>query len=136
MSYAMAAALQEAVFGALASDPTLVGFVGADIYDALPPGPLPSIYVMLGAENVRDRSDRTGAGALHELTISVVTDSAGFQSAKQAGAAICDVLDEPALVLSRGRLVGLSFLKAAARREGTGNIRRIDLRFRARVEDD
>ena len=37
--------------------------------------------------------------------------------------------------LSRGRLVALHFWRARARREGSGNLRRIDLTFRARVEE-
>ena len=43
-------------------------------------------------------------------------------------------VDAP-LLLDRGRLVGLRFLKAQARRLDQGAARRIDLRFVARVED-
>jgi hypothetical protein len=50
---------------------------------------------------------------------------------------VCDALEGAALTLDRGRLVGLWFERASARRTGTGGaIRQIDLRFRARVEDD
>ena len=38
--------------------------------------------------------------------------------------------------LERGRVITLNFLKARARREEAGQIRRIDLTFRARVHDD
>ena len=56
--------------------------------------------------------------------------------AKAVAAAISDTLVDADLTLSRGRLVGLWFERATARRSGTaGSARRIDLRFRARVED-
>lgn len=49
--------------------------------------------------------------------------------------AISDALIDAQLVLGRGRLVGLRFVKAQARRRDEGRVRRIDLTFRARVED-
>lgn len=134
MSYGVSGALQAAVYQALAADAGLAALVGANIFDALPAGPLPALYVSLGPETVRDASDVTGDGALHDFAISVVTDQAGFQAAKDAAAAVSDALDGAALTLARGRLVGLWFRKARATRE-TGGLRRIDLTFRARVED-
>ena len=135
MTYALAAPLQAAVFQALSADPALSGIVGGAVYDAVPPGTPPPLYVTLGQEVVRDRSDQTGAGAEHELNVSVITDSAGFASAKAAAAAISDALVDAELTLSRGRLVGLQFHRAKAARVGTGDQRRIDLTFRARVDD-
>jgi len=87
MSYGAAAALQAAIYQHLAADSTLQGLVGSNIYDDVPPGPLPGTYVSLGIEDVRDRSDKTGRGALHILTVSVVSDAAGFQVAKTVAAA-------------------------------------------------
>jgi uncharacterized protein DUF3168 len=137
MSYGVAAALQSAVYQQLLGDTGVSALVGAAIYDALPQGDLPQTYVSLGPENVRDRSDRTGGGALHLFTVSVVTQTAGFGAAKTVAAAIGDTLIGADLTLNRGRLVGLWFDRASARRTGkAGRIRRIDLRFRARVEDN
>ena len=137
MSYGMAAALQGAVYQHLLADTGVSALVGAAIYDALPSGELPQTYVTLGPEDVRDRSDRSGDGAVHRFTVSVVTESAGFGAAKAVAAAIDDALLDADLSLSRGRLVGLWFERAAARRTGkAGRVRRIDLRFRARVEDN
>jgi hypothetical protein len=127
--------LQAAVFACLRADATLAGLVGDAVYDAAPPGALPALYVSLGPEVVRDRSDGTGTGAEHEFTIAVVSDAAGFAGAKAVAGAVSDALAGAALVLSRGRLVGLWFLRAKALRVGTGERRRIDLTFRARVED-
>ncbi|EPX81943.1 DUF3168 domain-containing protein [Salipiger mucosus] len=135
MSYAMSAALQRAVYQALSGDAALAALVGTEIYDAPPAGPLPELYLTLGAERARDASDNSGDGAWHDLTVAVVTGVAGFQSAKEAAAAASDALHGADLALDRGRLVSLRFRKALARRE-SGGLRRIDMTFRARVEDD
>lgn len=136
MSYGMAAALQGAVFQALVADTALAGIVGTDIYDALPSGAVPSLFVALGPEVVRDRSDKTGAGAEHEFTVSVITDASGFAAAKLAAASVSDALVDAPLVLARGTLVALNFLRAKALRVGAADQRRIDLTFKALVEDD
>ncbi|SEQ64371.1 DUF3168 domain-containing protein [Thalassovita taeanensis] len=136
MSYGVSAALQAAVYQHLLADAAVTGLVGTAVYDALPAGTLPSTYVSLGPEVVRDRSDKTGAGAEHEVTVSVVTDAAGYQGAKAVAGAVSDALVDADLVLSRGSLVGLWFVKAVARSDGTSGRRRIDLKFRARVDDN
>ena len=136
MSYGVSAALQTAVFGALFNDETLDALVAGAVFDAEPLGTLPERYVSLGAERAQDRSDASGAGAVHEFDVSVVTESDGFFVAKQIAAAVSDVLVDADLSLSRGRLVSLQFRKAKATRVETGRVRRIDLMFRARVQDD
>ncbi len=135
MSYGVSAALQTAVYQQLQNDVALTALVGAHVYDALPAGTLPSLYVALGPEVVKDQSDKTGAGALHEFTISVVTDVAGFSQAKTAAAGVSDALVDADLTLARGHLVSLNFYKATAARVGTGDVRQINLMFRARVAD-
>lgn len=136
MSYALSAPLQAAVFGALSADAALNALVGEAIFDAEPAGALPLSYVSLGGERARDRSDKTGGGALHEFDIAVVTEAEGFLTAKQIAAAVSDALVDADLPLSRGRLVYLRFVRARAARAERGRIRRIDLTFRARVQDD
>lgn len=135
MSYGVSSALQSAVYQRLISDAALAGFVGSDIYDAIPSGTLPSLYVTLGPEEVQDKSDTTGAAARHDFVVSVVTDAAGFASAKQAAGAVSDALVDADLTLSRGILVGLHFIRAKAARVGTADERRIDLTFGAYVQD-
>jgi hypothetical protein len=135
MSYALAAALQAAVFARVSGDAAVAGLVGDAVFDAMPPGVLPGLYVSLGPEVVRDRSDKTGAGAEHEFAVSVHSDAAGFAAAKAVAGAVSDALVDARLTLARGRLVGLWFLRAKATRVGSGERRRIDLTFRARVED-
>jgi hypothetical protein len=73
MSYAMSAALLEAVHARLSGDAALAALVGGAVYDAPPEGALPEIYVAIGPEDVRDRSDGTGRGAWHRFVVSVVT---------------------------------------------------------------
>jgi len=135
MTYAIAAALQKAVFERLQADTTVTGLVGSAIYDAIPPGIVGGTYVSLGPEDVRDASDDTGYGAWHEITVSVVTDEAGFNGAKQVATAVSDALVDAPLTLDRGALVALNFYRARARRVQDADVRRIDLRFRARVQD-
>ncbi|MFA8385252.1 MAG: DUF3168 domain-containing protein [Pelagibaca sp.] len=135
MSYAVAAALQGAVYQRLQSDAALTAQVGSRVYDAVPKGRLPDLYVALGPERAVDASDKTGRGAWHEFVVSVISDDAGFQTAKEVSAAVCDALIDAELVLERGRLVALNFKRAVAQREKAGR-RRVDLIFRARVEDD
>lgn len=132
MSYGSAAALQEAVFGALSGDAAVTALSGGAIHDALPPGPVPPLYVELGPERVRDASDKTGAGAVHLFPVTVVSEGAGFAGAKALAAAVSDALDGAALTLARGRLVSLSFQRARARR--VSGRREIEIWFRARVD--
>jgi hypothetical protein len=49
--------------------------------------------------------------------------------------AVSDALVGASLTLSRGVLVSLLFVKANARRIDEGDTRRIDMTFRARVQD-
>ncbi|MBV2361327.1 DUF3168 domain-containing protein [Thalassococcus sp. CAU 1522] len=134
MSYALSAALQAAIYQHLANDAALQALVGSNVFDAMPEGSVPALYVLLGQESVRDASDVSGRGSWHDLGVSVVTASAGFQTAKDAAAAICDALIDAPLALTRGRLVGMAFRRARAVR-ASGGVRRIDLTFRARVDD-
>ncbi|MDZ4095845.1 MAG: DUF3168 domain-containing protein [Paracoccaceae bacterium] len=132
MSYGVAAALQAAIYQRLTAATALTG---VPVLDAVPPGAGTGTFVLIGPEDVADQSDKTGGGAEHRLLISVVSDGAGFQEAKTVAVAISDALIDAQLVLGRGRLVGLRFVKAQARRRDEGRVRRIDLTFRARVED-
>lgn len=136
MSYGMAASLQAAVYQHLLADAAVTALVGTAVYDVLPAGEIPETYVSIGPEDVRDRSDISGAGAEHRFTVSVISTAQGFAEAKAAAAAVGDALAGASPTLSRGRVVGIWFDRASARRSGrAGQVRRIDLRFRARVED-
>lgn len=135
MSYASAAALQTALYQALINDPSVTALLGTAVYDALPAGQLPSLYVSIGGEQVRAVADSTGNGAVHFVKLSVISEAAGYAVAKEAAAAICGVLNDPPLVLTEGRLVSMRFVRAKAALIGKGQKRRIDLTFRARVDE-
>jgi hypothetical protein len=135
MTYAVSEALQAAVYTALQTDAGVSALVGDAIYDALPGGTLPTLYVRLGSETATDASDGSGPGALHRFTVSVITTNPGFAGAKAAAVAVSDALHDADLALSRGTLVSLQFERARAVRIDSASARQIDLRFRARVQD-
>lgn len=135
MSYASAAALQAAIYQLLAGDAALAALVDG-VHDAAPPGTPQGTYVLIGEDEALERGDATGPGAEHRLTVAVVSDAAGFQAAKLAGARISDLLAGAQPALSRGRVVAIWFHDARARRLNGGTIRRIDLRFRVRIEGE
>lgn len=130
MSYAGSAALQTAVFQRLAAWP---GLSGVTVADALPPAEGEGTFVILGPETVSDQSDKTAGGAEHLFVVSIISDANGFMTAKTVAAQVSDALVGANLSLTRGSLVGLSFVRATAKRLNTGDDRRIDLTFRARV---
>ena len=136
MSYAIAAALQVAVYDRLTNNAALTALVGNAVYDTLPLGTLPDLYVTLGPEDVRVATDKSASGAWHRFVVSVITGQAGFHAAKEVAGAISDALTDANMAMSRGNLAALHFYRARARREGTGALRRIDLTFRARVDDN
>ena len=134
MSYGMTAALQTAVYGALSGSAGLAAIVGPHVYDALPEGPVPPLYVSIGPEKVRDRSDASAGGALHDFSVTVTSSAAGYHLAKQAAAAVSDALLNTPLALSRGRVGRVQFHRAQAARSGAD--RRIEIWFRARLDED
>jgi hypothetical protein len=135
MTYAMTAALQAAVYGRLVADPGVQAVVGGNVFDAAPGGALPETYVVMGEETVAGRHDASGAVARHDLVVSVLSDAAGFATAKAAAAAVSAALDGAALTLSQGRLVDCRFRRAKAKRGTSPGSRQVDLTFRALVED-
>lgn len=135
MSFGTAAALQAAVFALLDAD-TALGALVTGVHDEVPSGPVSGTYVTLGAGEVRDISDATGGIGDHRFVVSIISDAEGFAAVKAAAAAVTDALAGAAPVLTRGRVVCLSFQRARARRVRAGQVRRIDLTFGAIVEDN
>ena len=134
MSYGSAAELQQAVYQALLVDAEVMAKSGGAIYDAVPSGLVPPLYLSLGAEDATARYDGGGSIARHRVTVSVISDAAGFQAAKLLAAAVCEALDGSAPALDHGQVLDLHFEQARARRAGRNRKRRIDLRFAALVD--
>lgn len=134
MSYQSAVAVQAAVFALLDADAELAVLIPGGIFDAPPPATPPGTYGVLGEEEVIDRSDISGPGAEHRILVQVLSDASGFAQAKAAAARISALLDGATPALDVGRVVAIWFHAAQARRAEGGALRRIDLRFRVRVE--
>lgn len=130
MTYAVASALQSAVYARLASYPALAG---VSVVDAVPPGAGRGSFILLGPEVANDRSDKSGQGAEHQFQVSVISDETGFLPAKVIAGHVSQALVDASLTLATGSLVYLHFQRATARRLREGGARRIDLIFRARV---
>lgn len=131
MSYQAAAALQVALYDLLTGWPALAG---VQVLDAIPPGGGTGTFVLLGPEEAVDASDKSGGGAEHRFAVSVISDAQGFLAAKSVAAEVSQALVDGTPALTQGRVVGIWFQRANARRLEDGDIRRIDLTFRARIE--
>ena len=138
MTVAFSGALQSAVYSRLSGDAVLTALVGEAVYDAPPePGSVGRIaHVMLGEERIRSFDTKTSSGARHEFAVTVHSGEDGFAVAKQVAAAVCDALVDAPLTLALGRLVSLSFVRAAAERGPAPAKRAISLLFRAVIDQD
>jgi len=138
MSVALSGELQGAIYAALTADAALVALVGSEIYDAPLPsgGALPlGEHVTLGEEEVKPFDTITSSGGIHNFDVVVHSTANGFGAAKDVAAAVGAVLIGANLALVGGHLVSLRFLKAKAKRGVAPELRRIEMRFRAVVED-
>ena len=134
MSYVAGLAVQAAVHARLRGDAGVAALVGDRVHDEVPEGGAAGTYLVLGEESVRDRSEVGGAGAEHRFSVAVVSDAAGFAVATTVAAAVVAALSAEPLDLAPARAVGLWFERAEAYRLAEGAGRRIDLRFRLRIE--
>lgn len=139
MTYALSWPLQQAVYDALAADPTVAAMVGDRIYDAPPPfeaDASPEVpWMTLGDERVDDWSTKDSNGAVHLLSIAVHAPRRGFAEAKRVAGAVSDALSTAPLPLTRGRVVHVGFVSGRTRRTEGDALRRIEVRFRVLVED-
>ncbi len=135
MTYAMGESLQVAVYARLSGDAAIGATVGDAVFDEVPEA-APDLFVALGPERATGVSDTGGSGAVHQMRVSVVTRRGGYVAAKAVAALVCDSLVGADLPLARGRLVSMRFLRAEARRDEGEGTRRIDLWFRARLDEE
>lgn len=137
MSYQASAALQGAVYQALRADAAVAGLVGDAVFDAMPVAAPSGTYIALGPEQATDAGDATGRGSRHDFVVSILSgtsDTGGFADIKRAAAAVATVLEKGTLTLGTGRLAGMWFLSAKARRAEAGAGRRVDMTFRALID--
>ena len=139
MTYALSWPLQQALHAKIAGDAGCVAYFGERIFDAAPPfGPdaaAEGLYLTIGDETVVDWSTASDRGARHQVTLTVHAPRHGYAEAKQAAAAVSDVLLDGTLAPTRGRIVGAWFLGARTRRSEGDALRRIEMRFGISLED-
>lgn len=138
MSLVLSGELQGAIYAALTGDTALVALVGSEIYDAPLPvgGALPSgEHVTLGEEIVKPFGSITSSGGVHDFDVVLHSTANGFAAAKLVAAAVSDVLVDANLSIAGGHLVSLRFIKAKAKRGIAPELRRVEMRFRAVIED-
>lgn len=138
MTFALSMPLQKAIFDALSADFTVQSLTNGAIYDAPLPlegVTLPSEYLTLGPERVKENGSASSHAAIHDFTVTVHSSADGFQKSKSLAGAVCDVLLDANLTLDRGSLVSLRFLRARADTGQPPVKRVVSLSFRAFVED-
>lgn len=139
MSCAFSWPLQQALFDAIRADPSCAAHLGERVHDAAPPfgtdAGVEGLYLTLGDEAVSDWSTASDHGARHRVTLVVHAPRRGFAEAKQAAAAVAEVVLEGALPLSRGRVVNRRFVSARTRRAELDALREVELRFDITIED-
>tara|TARA_R110002096_G_scaffold139147_6_gene293319 strand:- start:60 stop:470 length:411 start_codon:yes stop_codon:yes gene_type:complete len=135
MSFIYSAALQSAIYTALTNAAPISTLIGSNVFDAVPSGTVADTYILLGEEKVFSRSDFSSDATRHDVVVNVVSTANGFSDAKMVASEICKVLDGAALTLSVGNLRRLQFRSAKSRRDTGAAERRIDLIFRALVDE-
>jgi hypothetical protein len=135
MSVVHSAALQSAIYQELIGAVSISSLIGANVFDAVPSASAATTYVLIGEEKVLSRSDFGKAASRHDVTVNVVSTASGFSDAKIVASEICNVLDGSALNLTSGNLRNIQFISAKSRRDTGAAERRIDLIFRALIDE-
>lgn len=138
MSIVLSASMQAALFETLVTDPALSALIGDAVYDATPAtdGSVPmGEYLTIGTGDIRPFDTATSAGGVHDFDVTVHSASEGFSKAKLVAAAVGQALSDAALPIAGGTTVALRFVRARAKRGAAPELRRIELRFRAVLEE-
>jgi hypothetical protein len=129
-------ALQQSIFGKLASDVALLGLLGAPrIYDDVPQG-VAFPYLTLGQSLARDWGTGTEDGSEHILTLHVWSHANGKREAQEIMGAVRSALHDQPLALSGHRLVNLRHEFSEARRDPDGETYHGIVRYRAVTEPE
>ncbi len=134
MSASPVLALRRAVRAALVADPGLVAALGGPhVFDEAPPRQKRP-YVAFGDASARDWSVSLSSGDEQVFVLTVWSGERGVREALEIAARIVALLSDAALVLAGHRLIDLSYVATATRREQNGRFARADIRFRATTE--
>lgn len=127
-------ALRRASRAALLADPGLVAALGGpNVFDEAPPRQPPP-YVTFGDASSRDWSASLSSGDEQQFVVTVWSGARGVREALDIAARIVALLSDASLTLSGHRLIDLSYVALATRREQHGRFARADVRFRATTE--
>ena len=130
------AAVQAGVFAQISADPEIKALIGTHIFDGVPPGVVPDLYLLIGPELVIDKSDFTQSGSEHQLLISALSQGHGFKEAKRLAGVVVNALHAKPPNLDNGRVVFVHFSKANAWRDPQLDARRVDVTFLLRCAQD
>ena len=127
-------ALQQAIYGALSGDGTLLSLLGGPrIFDDVPQNEKPP-YMTFAQSLVRDWSAGDEDGDEHIITLHIWSEWAGRKQVHEIMAAVRGVLHDADLTLSAHRLVNLRHEFSDARREPGADLYRGVTRYRAVTE--
>lgn len=123
-------AVQDAIYDALAADPTLTTLLGGSrIYDRVPDGATPP-YVVFGAHSLREAGDDAPAQE-QLLTLTVWTGDDARKPGFEIATRIEALLHDAALPLSGHTLANLRLAGADIARQPNARLTQTSLRFRA-----
>jgi len=135
MSFGASADLQRVIYDLLSATGSGDALEGIPVVDRFEAGTLPPVYVAIGPERMRDRSTKTSRSAEHRLSITVHSALGGFARIKEIAAAIAERLEGQRPALASGTLCSLRLISVAPARGGSGEERRVEMNFRAFVDD-
>ncbi len=134
MSVSPVIALRRAVRAALLADADLVAALGGPhVFDEAPPRQR-APYVAFADASARDWSSCLSSGDEQMFVLGIWSGARGVRESLEIAARIVALLAEAELPLIGHRLIDLSYVATATRRESAGRFARAEIRFRATTE--
>ena len=134
MSLSPILAVRKAIRTAIETMPQLQAYLkNRTIFDEAPSGLAPP-YSYFGETQLRDWSVDEASGAEQFITLSVVTLHNGIAVAVNIGQQIVERLNHAPLSLDDHSLIDISFISMETRREQTGRLSKVNIRFRVTTE--
>ena len=127
-------ALRQAIRAVISSDPSLMQALGGrTIFDEAPrQTPMP--YVIFAETQMRDWSGDLAPGAEQTFTLSIITSEHGAAQALSLAQQLQDRLVSTPPVMAGHQLIDLFCQAMETKRDPSGRITKVNLRFRASSE--
>ncbi|MFV0244906.1 MAG: DUF3168 domain-containing protein [Qingshengfaniella sp.] len=129
MSYRDAGDLQAAIHARLTGDTALMALVAGAVFDAVPEGRAPDVYLALGAEEVTETRDHDGAIMRHRIDLSAIGKAESFAQVKAVAAAAEAALRAAPLTAPGLNIMDMWLERVRATRGKHPARRRIDMRI-------